>query len=962
MSTRSWNEFRGDGRAIERDLRAAIRGDVMFDAGARAMYASDSSNYRQVPIGVVRPRDADDVLATLDVARAHDAPILGRGAGTSLAGQCCNVAIVLDFSRYMNRVLEIDSANRFARVEPGVVLDNLRDAAEAHGLTFGPDPATHSRCTLGGMIGNNSCGVHSIMAGKTDANVVELDVVTWEGDRFRVGATTDEELESIISDGGRRGEIYGTLASIRDRFAPLVRERFPNIPRAVSGYGLPFLLSENGFDVAKALVGSESTCVIVLEAKLKLVESPPVRNLVVLGFSDVYAAADRVVEVLSYGPIGLEGFDDRLVHDVRVKGLDPETMALLPDGAGWLLVEFGGDSLEEANGKARHMLEGLSSGVGEKPRPLLLDDAATAKRVWKVRESALGATAVVPGRGHAYEGWEDAAVPPARLGDYLRDLRALLDRYGYIGDFYGHFGDGCVHTRNDFDLQSREGIERFRAYMTEAAHLVAGYGGSFSGEHGDGQSRAELLPIMFGDELIGAFREFKEAWDPNWKMNPGKVVDAYRIDENLRLGETYRAKNPSTRFAFPSDDGSFDDAVSRCVGVGLCRRESSGTMCPSWMVTREEKHSTRGRARLLHEMLVGEIVTDGWMSEEVRESLDLCLACKGCRSDCPTQVDMASYKAEFLSHYYERNRRPAAAYAMGWIHRWARLASLAPRLANFLVENPLTSALMKKAAGIAKEREIPRFAETTFRRRNQRTVAGGGLDRVVLWVDTFNDHFSPEVLEAAVDVLESGGYEVVFPPGKLCCGRPLYDWGFLDMARRQLLEILDALGDEIMAGTPVVGLEPSCTAVFRDELVNMLSGDERAKLMAAHTFTLAEFVTSNRERFEFESIGAEVLFHGHCHQKAVMKTAADERLLREIASRVEVPDSGCCGMAGAFGFEARHYETAVAVGEHVLLPAVRIASEDTIIVSDGFSCHEQVSQQTGRAPKHLALLLRDALR
>jgi FAD/FMN-containing dehydrogenase/Fe-S oxidoreductase len=963
MSSRSWKEFAGDALQIERDLRAAIEGDVLFDAGSRAMYATDSSNYRQVPIGVVRPRSIADALATLEVARAHGAPILGRGAGTSLAGQCCNVAIVLDFSRHMNRVLEIDEGRRIARVEPGVVLDNLRDAAEVHGLTFGPDPATHSRCTLGGMIGNNSCGVHSIMAGKTDANIESLDVVTWDGVRMTVGPTPDGEIDEIIRAGGRRGEIYAALKSIRDRYAPLIRERFPKIPRAVSGYGLPFLLPENGFDVAKALVGTESTCVIVLEAKAKLVESPPVRTLVVLGFSDVFAAADRVPEVLSYGPIGLEGFDDRLVHDVQVKGLDHETMAMLPAGAGWLLVEFGGSSLDEANEKARRMMDGMARGSTETPSTLLLDDPARAKRVWKVRESALGATAVVPGRGHAYEGWEDAAVPPERLGDYLRDLRALLDRYGYIGDFYGHFGDGCVHTRNDFDLESAEGIAKFRSYMTDAAHLVAGYGGSFSGEHGDGQSRAELLPIMFGDELMTAFREFKEAWDPAWKMNPGKVVDAYRIDENLRLGESYRPRNPATRFAFPADEGSFDDAVSRCVGVGLCRRESSGTMCPSWMVTREEKHSTRGRARLLFEMLRGDVVTGGWQSEEVKESLELCLACKGCASDCPTQVDMATYKAEFLSHYYERKLRPMAAYAMGWIHLWARLASLSPRLANFFVENPLTSTVMRRIAGIARERAIPKFADETFRKRSRRRFEGHGAfsDRVILWVDTFNDNFHPEVLEAAVEVLESGGFTVVLPPAGLCCGRPLYDWGFLDMAKRQLVNIVKGLEDEIAAGTPVVGLEPSCTAVFRDELVNVLPGDERAASLRKQTFTLAEFVSANRERFAFEKGSEHILFHGHCHQKAVMKTATDERLLAELAPVVDVADSGCCGMAGAFGFEQRHYGISVAVGERVLLPAVRSAAPEAFVVTDGFSCREQVEQGSGRRPRHLAEVLRIAL-
>ncbi|MGK2859333.1 MAG: FAD-binding and (Fe-S)-binding domain-containing protein, partial [Thermoanaerobaculia bacterium] len=711
--------FRGDAAALARELREAISGEVLFDAGSRALYATDSSNYRQVPIGVVRPRNADEVVAALEVARRHGAPILGRGAGTSLAGQCCNVAVVLDFSRHMNRILEVSATGGFARVEPGVVLDNLRDAAETHGLTFGPDPATHSRCTLGGMIGNNSCGVHSIMAGKTDANVEELEIVTYDGARMRVGETSEAELDAIIRAGGRRGEIYSKLRSIRDRYAPLIREKFPKIPRAVSGYNLPYLLPEHGFHVARALVGTESTCVVVLEAKARLVHSPPVRNLLVLGFSDVYAAADRVLDVLEFGCIGLEGFDDRLVNDVRACGLDPESMAMLPAGAGWLLVEFGGETLTEANGKAGRLISAMRGAPGEVPSVLLLDDPRLAAKIWKVRESALGATAVVEGRGHAYEGWEDAAVPPARLGDYLRDLRKLLDRYGYIGDFYGHFGDGCVHTRNDFDLTSRDGTAKYRAYVTDAAQMVARYGGSFSGEHGDGQSRAELLPIMFGDELMGAFREFKDAWDPEWKMNPGKVVEAYRLDENLRIGENYREKRPATHFSFPRDDGSFDHAISRCVGVGLCRRESGGTMCPSWMVTREEQHSTRGRARLLFEMLEGQVVKNGWRSEEVKGALDLCLACKGCKSDCPTQVDMASYKAEFLAHYYEGRLRPLAAYTMGWIHLWARAGSLVPRLANFLLEWPISAGIMKRFAGIAARREMPKFAERTFRDEDQ---------------------------------------------------------------------------------------------------------------------------------------------------------------------------------------------------------------------------------------------------
>jgi FAD/FMN-containing dehydrogenase len=648
-----------DAVALEAALRRHLRGEIRFDKSTRALYATDGSNYRQVPIGVVIPRDKEDVRATVAICRDHRAPLLARGAGTALAGQCCNAAVILDFSKYMASILEIDPARRIARVQPGVVLDNLRAAAEKHHLTFAPDPATHDRCTLGGMIGNNSCGVHSIMAGKTDDNIEALEILTYRGHRMHVGATSAEDFDRFVAEGGRRAEVYTGLKSLADRYGDQVRRQYPNIPRRVSGYNLNHLLPENGFNVARALVGSEGTCVTILEATCRLVESPPARVLLVIGWPDIFICADHVPQIMEHRPIGLEGFDDIMVNAARRKGVNFDALALLPEGAGWLMVEFGASDIAEAEAQARHLMEVLDRSAIS-PNMQLFTDPRLARRIWDVRESSLGVTAHVPGQPVFWEGFEDSAVAPEKLGAYLRDLRALMQAFHYGGSFYGHFGHACVHTRIDFDLESAEGVRKFRQFMEEAADLVVRYGGSLSGEHGDGQARGELLPKMFGPELMQAFREFKSLWDPDWKMNPGKLIDSYRLDENLRLGASYDPWEPETHFKFPDDHGSLAAATLRCVGVGKCRRDSGGVMCPSYRVTREEEHSTRGRAHLLWEMTKRDVIKDGWQSEEVKESLDLCLACKGCKSDCPVGVDVATYKAEFLSHQQPSAKRNSA--------------------------------------------------------------------------------------------------------------------------------------------------------------------------------------------------------------------------------------------------------------------------------------------------------------
>jgi len=951
-----------DAQALAADLRRRIRGEVRFSDGDRALYAADSSNYRQVPIGVVVPLDENDAVETVALCRQYGAPLLLRSGGTSLAGQTCNVAVVMDVSKYMHNILELDADRKLARVQPGLVLDHLRAAAEKHHLTFGPDPATHAWNTLGGMIGNNSCGVHSVMAGNTVDNVEELDILTYDGLRMRVGRTSDEELERIIAGGGRRGEIYRRLRDLRDRYAELIRARFPKIPRRVSGYNLNELLPENGFNVARALVGTEGTCVTVLEATVQLVSSPSARSLVVLGYPDVFSAGDHTMEVMSHRPVGLEGFDQGVVALAREKGLHLPGIADLPEGSGWLLAEFGGETQEEANERARELMSRLSR-TANPPAMRLCDTPESQKRVWEVRESGLGVSALMPSGEHAWEGWEDAAAPPERIGDFLRDEAALLRKHGYHTTYYGHFGQGCVHLRINFDLETAEGIRNFRSFMEEAADLVVRYGGSLSGEHGDGQSRAELLPKMFGDELVAAFREFKSIWDPDWKMNPGKVVDPYRLDENLRLGVTYEPRPVKTHFRFPNDQGSFAKATLRCVGVSKCRRTTSGTMCPSFMVLREEKHSTRGRAHLLFEMLRQDSPLKLWRDESVKEALDLCLACKGCKGDCPLSVDMATYKAEFLAHYYEGRLRPRSAYVFGLLPYFAPMASRAPGLINFFTQTPLLRDIGKAVIGMAPERQMPIFAAQTFQAWfSQREKPNPSGPPVILWPDTFNNYFYPQTLQAATEVLEAAGCQVLVPTAELSEGRTLYDFGMLSLAKHLLKRVLSELKPQIESGVPLVGVEPSCVSVFRDELVNLFPDSQDARRLSQQSYLLSEYLVQKVDGYQPPQLRRRAVVHGHCHHKAVMTMAADERLLSAMGLDYTVLDSGCCGMAGSFGYEKDHYDVSLQVGERVLLPAVRAAPKDALIVADGFSCRQQIAHATDRRALHLAQVMQMAIR
>ena len=952
-------------RELEALLKATLRGDVRFDLGSRALYAADSSNYRQLPIGVVLPRDAADVEAALAACRATGAAVLPRGAGTSLAGQCANVAVVFDFSRYMHGLDSIDPAAKLARVEPGIVLDRLREAAELHHLTYAPDPATHSRCTLGGMIGNNSCGIHGLMGGKVADNVDSLDIVLYDGTRMTVGRTGPEQLEAAIRAGGRAGQIYAGLASLRDRYASLIRERFPRIPRRVSGYNLDELLDENGFHVARALVGSEGTCATVVSATLNLTASPPFRVLTVLAFDDAFLAADAVPRALEHTPIGLEGFDGMLVDFMRRKRLAVDDVALLPPGGGFLLVEMGAWEAAEAEAQAESLIR--ASQAWPNPPSARIYLAAEAARVWHVRESALGAMVFVPGEPDRFEGWEDAAVPPAQLGAYLRGISALMAEYGYRSPLYGHYGQGCVHMRVNFDFRSAEGLRRYREFIERAADLVLSFGGSLSGEHGDGQSRAALLPKMFGPELMGAFREFKALWDPDNRMNPGKLVDAVRVYdplENLRHGLLTTHSSPPrvqrAELAFAADGGSMERATERCVGVGACRKAEGGVMCPSFRATGEERHSTRGRARLLWEMLAGALRDEGFQSQAVCEALDLCLSCKACKSECPVQVDMAAYKSEFLAQRYKGRLHPLHHYLFGFADRLARWGSLTPALTNALLTGPVTSPLIKRMTGVAQERQLPRLAPHSYQKGRATTARPEGQlappQVVLLWPDTWNNYYHPQTLTAAESVLAQAGFRVETPRGHICCGRPLYDFGLLGAARRYLTKVLDRMAPQIDAGLPFIFLEPSCASVFKDELLELFPNHPRAQRLSRQVWLLADWLAAKAPEWATGRLqGARVLLHGHCHHKAVFGGPASEiALLRQAGATVEPIQAGCCGMAGPFGFEADKYEVSKAIANDGLLPAVERAGPTTLIVADGFSCREQIAQLSRRKAMHLA--------
>ncbi|KOX03518.1 FAD-binding and (Fe-S)-binding domain-containing protein [Streptomyces sp. NRRL B-3648] len=990
-----------DHLGLEAELRAAVRGEVGFDATARALVTMDASNYRRVPLGVVAPRDADDVAAVLEVCRARGVPVVARGGGTSIAGQATGTGVVLDFTRHMTALLELDPGSGTAVVQPGLVLDRLQEAAAPHGLRFGPDPSTHSRCTLGGMIANNSCGSHSVAWGTTADSVRELSVVTARGQRLRLGP------HWAGAPAGLRELAEGELARLRTGF--------PDLPRRISGYALDALLPEKGADVARSFCGSEGTLGILTEAVVRLVEAPRARALAVLAYADESAAAEAAAGLLPLRPLTVEG----MAADLVPPGSG------LPGGGAWLFVETGGDTAAGARARAEEIVR-----AADVVTALVVTEPAAQRALWRIREDAAGTATRMPDGTEAWPGWEDCAVPPARLGAYLRDFRALLSAHGLRGAPYGHFGDGCIHVRIDFDLLTEAGVGRFRRFSGELADLVVAHGGSLSGEHGDGQARAELLPRMYGEETVALFERAKAVWDPDDLLNPGILVRPARLDENLRFA-VLPGRPVDVAFGYPADGGDFAAAVRRCVGVAKCRTATPAgpaVMCPSFRVTGDERHSTRGRARLLHEMLAGEVVTDGWRSTEVRDALDLCLSCKGCRSDCPVGVDMATYKAEFLHHHYAGRPRPAAHHSMGrlpeWLHWTSRTRTAA--LLNILASVEPLARLGKRLAGITPERQLPRLATRTFtgwwRGRGPSGGAEGrptanpagaaahpagaaaypagaaadsagvgeapaqdGGDLVVLWPDTFTEHLAPSVGRAAVRVLEAAGLRVALPPtrvpgrgaigdgrtravtalltarrARVCCGLTYLSTGQLDRARTVLRRTLDLMEPVLRARVPVVVLEPSCAAALRGDLPELLPDDPRAARLSAAVLTFAETLERHAPHWTPPAVDRPVAGQTHCHQHAVLGDTPDRRL-RAAAGLTGELSGGCCGLAGNFGFEKGHFEVSRACAEEQLLPAVRQAPAGTLILADGFSCRTQLDQLAGIRGRHLAEVLAQAL-
>nr|WP_147260909.1 FAD-binding and (Fe-S)-binding domain-containing protein [Pseudonocardia hierapolitana] len=903
----------------------------------------DASNYRHDPLAVVLPRDAEDVAAAVAVAREFGVPVTARGGGTSVAGNAIGPGVVLDFSRHLTGIVEVDPERGTATVEPGVVLDDLRAAAGAHGLTFGPDPSTHSRCTVGGMLGNDACGSHSVRWGRTSHNVEALDVLLYDGTRMRVGPDGP-----ALGGAARERAVYRELHALARENLATLRTGFPPVERRVSGYALDALLPENGFDVARSLVGTEGTCVTVLSATVRLVPVPAAKALLVLGFPDDVAAAEAVPAVLPLRPQTVEGMDARLLR--LATGSGAAAAAHLPDGGAWLFVEVAGESAGEAAENAA----AIAASVGT--RGAVVTDPGLQRLLWRAREEGAGvATRAADGR-EAWPGWEDAAVPPDRLASYLREFRALLAAHGLTGITFGHFGEGCIHTRIDVDLVGPGGAAGFRRFVTDAADLVVAHGGSLSGEHGDGQARSELLGRMYPPEMIALFERFKSIWDPDDGMNPGVIVRPRPLDEDLRFVPPVGPL--PVRFGYPHDGGDFRQAVRRCVGVGKCREahpsSDSDVMCPSFRATREEKDSTRGRARVLLEMVNGDVVEEGWRSPEVRDALDLCLSCKGCRSDCPVGVDMATYKSEFLHQHYRGRVRPAAHYSMGHLPTLARLAALAPGPVNSVARSGLLGPLVRRLGGIAEERRLPAFAPTTFARWfRSRQADAGSRPEVLLWPDTFTNHFSPQVGRAATEVLEAAGFAVRLPAGRVCCGLTWLSTGQLDTASRIARRTQRILAPVVEAGLPVVVLEPSCAAALRVDLPELLS-DEASRHLADRVLTLAEFLDTEAGHWDPPQHGGQAVRQVHCHQHAVLGSDADERVLARLAVDTVTLASGCCGLAGNFGFERGHYEVSMAIGEHVLLPAVRAASPDTLVLADGFSCRTQIIQGAGRQALHLA--------
>ncbi len=939
---------------MEQRLRGFLGTRLQSDAGTRSLYTSDASLYRALPALVAEPADVDELAAIVRICGETGTSLTMRGAGTSIAGNALGHGVVVTTHR-LDRILEVNSDEGYAIVEPGVVLDDLNAAVSAHGLRVGPDPSTHSRCTVGGMVANNACGSHSVAWGTTAQNVLALDVIRSDGSRVRLSGPDAPERPADPDWLVPQGQLATGLTAFAETHAELIRRELPPWPRRVSGYALDWLLPERGPDLARVMAGTEGTCAVLARITLRLVRPPTARGLLVLGFRDDIEGADSVPRLLTTEPFTVESLSAELL---ALADADAAVMGL-PAGGAWLLVEARGDDLAAVREHGERLAATIDRTL-DSSSVRFIEDARIQAALWKIREDGAGHSNRLADGTRAWPGFEDSAVPPQRLGAYLAELRTLLGRHGMQAISYGHYGEGCIHLRVGFGLDLPGGAERFEHFMSDAADLVVRHGGSLSGEHGDGRSRGPLLARQFSAELIEAFGEFRRIWDPLGTLNPAIIVEPPALTADLRATTpTILAVQPSQ--AFSHDDGDFRAAVDRCIGVGRCvSTQGSALMCPSFRATRDERHSTRGRARLLQEMMVGSLAKDGWRSREVRDALDLCLACRGCVSECPTSVDMAAYKSEFLDHHYRRRLRPLSHYSLGWLPLWLALTSRVPRLVNTLTRSRLTGRLFTLAAGIARGRSIPPIAARPFTREHRhRARRPSEHGRVVLWPDTFNNHLTPQVAHAAVRVLEAAGYEAIVPGRSVCCGLTWHTTGQLGMARRVLQRSLGA--PELLGDGPVVVLEPSCATMLKSDLPQLLPDDPRAHDLAARVTTLAELL----DRVEYVgpaaiSAPSPAISQPHCHQQAVLGLDADRRVCERNGITVGTELEGCCGLAGNFGAEAGHEDIAQQVAELELIPALQ-RDPDAPLLADGFSCRTQIDFVSGRRARHLAEVLAERL-
>lgn len=932
---------------ITADIAAELRRNGVDDADdsvlARSLYSTDASLYRVIPQAVVRPRDTSEVMAVIDTCRQAGIPLTTRGAGTSIAGNAVGEGVVMDLSKHLNRIIDIDTEARQATVQPGIVHAALQRRLAGSGLRFGPDPSTHTRCTIGGMIGNNACGNRALSYGRAADTIAGLKLATIGGERLDLGRGAESKPATLDRlDGLVRADLE------------TIRTEFGTFGRQVSGYSMEHLLPENRFDAAAFIAGTEGTLGVILEATVDLVADEPQRQLVVLGYASMAEAADAVNAVLEFSPITCEGISRRIAD---VFGTTGKPVPELPRGEGFLFVELAGDDAGEIDHRAGQLIA-ASGALGHRHVSEPVEQAA----LWRIREEGAGLAARAFDRP-CLSGWEDAAVPPARLGEYMREFEALMDAHQLHGAPYGHFGDGCVHVRIDFPMDEPDGTAGFRRFLTEAADLVAGFGGSMSGEHGDGRARSELLPAMYSPQALKLFAGVKDVFDPDNLLNPGVLVDPAPFDADLRgSGHDWirRMDSGRTGLRLADDPGGLGTAVHRCTGVGKCRADntaSGGVMCPSYLATGDEKDSTRGRARVLQEMIDGRLVDGGFASPQVHEALDLCLSCKGCLSDCPTGVDMASYKAIVLDETYRGKLRPRAHYILGRLPFWARLASPFARLANAVMRVPGIVHIARWLAGVDQRRSLPAFAPTRFGRltAGRTTVAPAGDNRVLLWVDSFTEYFSTGPGMAMIQVLESAGYTVETLAKPQCCGLTWITTGQLDHARTLVRSTVEALYPYAEAGVPIIGVEPSCTAVMRSDATELLD-DPRAESVAGAVTTLAELLERTPNWQAPDLSGTNIVVQPHCHHHAVMGFEADASLLQRTGAGI-TRLGGCCGLAGNFGVEKGHYDVSVKVAEHDLLPAVQSMPPGSIVLADGFSCRTQLDDLAGTDAVSLAELL-----